>query len=80
MILCCMVSFHLFKMSNKGKCQTKKFWMDLAHEASFPFVKNIRISFCKSKDSDKWKGLTRVLREKALKPGIDSFFEKKTKK
>ena len=51
-----------------------------ANGASFSFVKNIRISFFKSKDIDKWKGLTRVLREKALKPGIDSFFEKKTKK
>lgn len=45
-----------------------------AHEASFSFVKNIRISFFKSKDIDKWKGLTRVFRERALKPGIDSFF------
>ena len=69
-----MVSFHLFQMSNKGKCQRKKFWMYPAHEASFSFVKNIRISFFKSKDIDKWKEITRVLREKALKPGIDSFF------
>lgn len=69
-----MVSFHLFKMSNKEKSQRKKFWMAPAHEASFSFVKNIRISFFKSKDIDKWKGLTRVFRERALKPGIDSFF------